>query len=747
MNIEINKPNITLDTALEHGISSDEWKKIKDHLGRTPNFTELGIFSAMWNEHCSYKSSKIHLKKFPTKSNRVLQGPGENAGVIDLGDNIGVAFKMESHNHPSYIEPFQGAATGVGGILRDIFTMGARPIVLLDSLHFGDIKHEKTKFLSSSVVSGISSYGNCIGVPTIGGETKFHSSYNGNILVNVMCAGLLSCDKIFRGNASGLGNPIIYVGAKTGRDGIHGASMASSGFEDSTTEQRPTVQVGDPFKEKLLLEACLELMNSDAIIGIQDMGAAGLTSSSVEMASRSGTGILLELDGVPCRESQMNPYEMMLSESQERMLLVAKKGKEKTVHDIFKKWDLETQIIGQVTDDKRLKILFENQEVTDLPIDFLTDEAPIYNRKISKKKIPKLADPIDKLDENYSAEKSLLTLLSHPNHGNKKPIWEQYDHMVQTNTIIIPGEDASVTRIKGSKKALAFTVDSNARYCKLNPYNGALYTIIESARNLSCKGAEPIALTNCLNFGNPENPEIMREFSEAVDGMSKACKELEIPVVSGNVSLYNETHGNDIYPTPVIGMVGLIDNHLLTAPQGFRNLGDKIFLLSPKDETPLLNNTPHELAWVRTGLEGGVPPISDLTSAKNVNTACREAVTKKVINSSHDLGEGGLAVALAESSISSPFSSLGSIVRVPKDCTGRIDSILFGEACSRIIVSLNPKNVAKLNKIAEENEVLVTEIGIVGEKYTIYSDGNSPIIDCEIKKIACVWENSLKGFF
>jgi phosphoribosylformylglycinamidine synthase II len=747
MNIEINKSNITLEKALEHGISSEEWEKIKAHLGRTPNFTELGIFSAMWNEHCSYKSSKIHLKRFPTKSNRVLQGPGENAGVIDIGDNIGVAFKMESHNHPSYIEPFQGAATGVGGILRDIFTMGARPIVLLDSLHFGDINHEKTKFLSSSVVSGISSYGNCIGVPTIGGETKFHSSYNGNILVNVMCAGLLSTDKIFRGNASGLGNPIIYVGAKTGRDGIHGASMASSGFEDSTSEQRPTVQVGDPFKEKLLLEACLELMSSDAIIGIQDMGAAGLTSSSVEMASRSGTGILLELDGVPCRESYMNPYEMMLSESQERMLLVAKKGKEKIVHDIFKKWDLETQIIGKVTNDKQLRILFNNQEVTNLPIDFLTEEAPVYNREMSKNNASKSSDPICKLDENDNLEESLLALLNHPNHGDKKPIWEQYDHMVQTNTIIRPGEDASVTRIKGSGKALAFTVDSNARYCKLNPYNGALYTIIESARNLSCKGAEPVALTNCLNFGNPENPEIMRQFSEAVDGMSKACIELEIPVVSGNVSLYNETHGNDIYPTPVIGMVGLIENHLLTAPQGFNNLGDKIFLISPKGEIPFPNSTPHELAWIKTGYEGGNGPISNLSSAKSVNTACREAVKNEVINSSHDLGEGGLAIALAESSLSSPSSSLGAIIRLPKNCTGRIDSILFGETCSRIIVSTDPNNVKKLNEIAEKNEVLLTEIGIVGEKFTIYSDGNSPIIDLEMEKITYTWENSLKGIF
>ena len=747
MNTETNATKINLETALEHGISLDEWEKIKVHLGRTPNFTELGIFSAMWNEHCSYKSSRIHLKRFPTKSDRVLQGPGENAGVVDIGDNIGVAFKMESHNHPSYIEPFQGAATGVGGILRDIFTMGARPIVLLDSLHFGDINHEKTKFLASSVVSGISSYGNCIGVPTIGGETKFHSSYNGNILVNVMCAGLLPCNKIFRGNASGSGNPVIYVGAKTGRDGIHGASMASSGFEDSTSEQRPTVQVGDPFKEKLLLEACLELMNSDAIIGIQDMGAAGLTSSSVEMASRSGTGILLELDGVPCREMKMNPYEMMLSESQERMLLVAKKGKEKIVHDIFRKWDLETQIIGEVTNDKRLKILFDNQEVTNLPIDFLTDEAPIYKREMSENAALTLPDPIEKIDENDNLEESLLALLSHPNHGNKKSIWEQYDHMVQTNTIISPGEDASVTRIKGSNKALAFTVDSNARYCKLNPYNGALYTIIESARNLSCKGAEPIALTNCLNFGNPENPKVMRQFSDAVDGMSKACSELGIPVVSGNVSLYNETHGNDIYPTPVIGMVGLIENHLLTVPQGFRNLGDKIFLISPQGEAPLPNNTPHELAWIKTGYEGGDTPISSLSSAKSVNSTCREAARNKVINSSHDLGEGGLAVALAESILSSPSSCLGASIKLPSSCVGRIDSILFGESCSRIVVSLDPKEINNLNKIAERNEILLTELGVVSENFTIYSDSYSPIIDLEIEKITSTWENSIKGFF
>ncbi|MBT3350334.1 MAG: phosphoribosylformylglycinamidine synthase subunit PurL, partial [Nitrospinaceae bacterium] len=594
-----------LTIALEHGLTEAEWEHILKALDRKPTMTELGIFSAMWNEHCSYKSSRVHLKKFPTTGPRVLQGPGENAGVVDIGDGLAVAFKMESHNHPSFIEPYQGAATGVGGILRDIFTMGARPIALLDSLHFGAPDHERTPYLVNGVVSGIAGYGNCIGVPTVGGETHFHPCYNGNILVNVMCAGIMNADEIFLGTAAGVGNPLIYVGATTGRDGIHGASMASAGFDETAAEKRPTVQVGDPFKEKLLLEACLELMANGAVVGIQDMGAAGLTSSSVEMAGRAGTGLILRLDGVPAREEGMTPYEFMLSESQERMLLVAERGREAEVREIFERWDLPIAIVGEVTDDGRLRVESGGEVFADLPVDVLTDEAPVYDRPMSPARELPATDPLETIPEETDLGESLLKLMGGMSQGQKTPIWRQYDYMVRTNTLAGPGGDAALVRIKGTKKSLALTTDGNARYCMLDAHTGGALAVAEAARNISCTGATPLAMTNCLNFGNPENPAVMAQFSSAVEGMSEACRALGVPVVSGNVSFYNETHGEDIYPTPIVGMVGLIEDSQKRATQGFVREGDVIALLHPAAELPLSKGGAHEYVWVLSGREGG----------------------------------------------------------------------------------------------------------------------------------------------
>ncbi|MBI2178127.1 MAG: phosphoribosylformylglycinamidine synthase subunit PurL, partial [Candidatus Tectomicrobia bacterium] len=615
-------PPATLDIAREHGLSEAEWERIVNLLGRAPNLTELGVFSAMWNEHCSYKSSRIHLKKFPTKGPRVLQGPGENAGVVDLGGGLAVAFKMESHNHPSFIEPYQGAATGVGGILRDVFTMGARPIALLDSLRFGAVNHDRTAYLADGVVSGIAGYGNCIGVPTVGGETCFHPCYNGNILVNVMCVGTLRADAIFRGTASGLGNPVIYVGAATGRDGIHGASMASAGFDEKALEKRPTVQVGDPFREKLLLEACLELMKRGSVVGIQDMGAAGLTSSSAEMAGRAGTGLILRLDAVPRREEGMTPYELMLSESQERMLLVARRGREGEVRKIFERWDLPIAVVGEVTGDGRLRVEAEGELVADLPVNALTQEAPAYERPLRPERGLPSADPIETLPEEKDLGPALLALLAHPNQGLKKPIWRQYDHMVRTNTLAPPGGDAALLRLKGTSKALALTTDGNSRYCMLDPYLGGMLAVAEAARNLSCTGALPLAMTNCLNFGNPERPAVMAQFSAAIEGMAEACRALGVPVVSGNVSFYNETQGMDIYPTPIVGMVGLLEEAGRRAGHGLSREGDRLFLLHPGKAAPLPPGGAHEYVWVRCGREGGQPPAISLAAEAAVQALC-----------------------------------------------------------------------------------------------------------------------------
>ena len=733
----------TEEVALDHGLSPDEWKKITETLGRKPKVMELGVFSAMWNEHCSYKSSRIHLNKFPTQSPHVLQGPGENAGVVDLGEGMAVAFKMESHNHPSFIEPYQGAATGVGGILRDIFTMGARPIALLDSLRFGAPEHPRTPYLVGGVVGGIAGYGNCIGVPTVGGETKFHPCYNGNILVNVMCAGIMRSDAIFRGTASGVGNPVIYVGAPTGRDGIHGASMASAGFDDSALEKRPTVQVGDPFREKLLLEACLELMKRGAVVGIQDMGAAGLTSSSVEMAGRAGTGLLLRLDAVPCREEEMTPYEMMLSESQERMLLVAEKGRESEVREIFERWDLPMSVVGEVTGDGRLRATFRGDEVADLPVSSLTDDAPTYDRPREPERGLPPDDPLLKLPEPKDMGSTLLKMLGHPNHGDKKPIWRQYDYNVRTNTLTPPGGDAAIIRLKGTKKALALTTDGNARYGMLDPYKGGMLAVAEAARNICCSGARPLAITNCLNFGNPERPAVMAQFSLSIEGMAQACRFLGLPVVSGNVSFYNETNQVDIYPTPIIGMVGLLDDIQKRSGHGFVSENDAIALIHPKDEAPLPKTCAHEYVWLETGQEGGdAPPIS-LDAEKAVQTACWRGIDMGLVHSAHDLSEGGLGISLAESAIASPNSRFGVEVWLPEQ-EGRLDGLLYGEAASRILVSVSPHAVDTLHEAVQSCGAELTRIGRVQEgAFVVKTPDNVPLIDLAMPHIVAAWSGAL----
>jgi len=717
--------------ALSHGLTEEEYKKIVDNLGREPDLTEIGILSAMWSEHCSYKSSKVHLKNLPTKGERVVQGPGENAGIVDIGDDICVAFKMESHNHPSFIEPYQGAATGVGGILRDIFTMGARPIALLNSLRFGDPELPKTKYLVEGIVSGIAGYGNCIGVPTVGGEVYFDECYNGNPLVNVFALGTMKRTEIFRGYAKGVGNPVIYVGSKTGRDGIHGAVMASETFTKEAEEKRPAVQVGDPFTEKLLLEACLELFKTGTVVGIQDMGAAGLTSSSTEMAERAGTGILLNIDKVPRRETGMTAYEIMLSESQERMLVVLQKGKEEIAENIFRKWALDFSVIGEVKNSNRLNILENEKPVVDLPISLITNDAPIYKRPFKKpdylKNIQKLDISSVPLPNDFG--KALLKLISSPNLSSKRWIYEQYDHMVRTNTATIPGSDAAVIRIKGTEKALALSVNCNSRYCYLEPYTGSMIAVAESARNLACSGAVPIAVTDCLNFGNPENPESMWQFKRSIDGMSEAARVLGTPIVSGNVSFYNETEGKGIYPTPTVAMVGLIEDVKKQVTQWFNKEGDMVVLLG---------ETKEELGgseYLKTvhGLVHGLPPQIDLESESRLISTLIEASQAGILSSAHDLSEGGLAVAIAESC----FTQKGPIGVKVKSLYGRIreDVLLFGESQSRVLVSLDKKGIHKLENIASRHGVPIEMIGMVGGD-SLFIEG---LIDIPILKAYESW--------
>ena len=703
---------IDLSTLARHGLTQDEYARIQRELGRDPNLLELGVFSVMWSEHCSYKSSRRLLRGLPTTGPRVILGPGENAGVVDLGDGLAAVFKMESHNHPSYIEPYQGAATGVGGILRDVFTMGARPIASLNLLRFGDPSHPRTAYLLAGVVGGIGGYGNAIGVPTVGGEIAFDASFNGNCLVNAFTVGILRTDKIFLGCATGVGNPVLYVGARTGRDGIHGATMASAEFGEGTEAKRPTVQVGDPFTEKLLLEACLELMKSDAVIGIQDMGAAGLTSSSVEMAGRAGNGLRLRLDQVPVREEKMTPYEIMLSESQERMLIVAAQGREAEVQRIFHKWDLEAQVIGEVTASGQLELDFEGERVATLPIGPLTEGAPLYDRPQRR--------PAG-LEARWALELSsipvapaaatLLELLARPTIASKEWAYRQYDHEVRLGTVVGPGGDAAVVRVEGGPLGLGLSAGCPSRLCELDPYEGARHAVAECCRNLATVGAEPIGLTDCLNFGNPEKPEIMWQLAESIRGLGDACRELGVPIVSGNVSLYNETDGQAIQPTPAVAVVGLIPDVARTSHSWFQREGDVVALLGNlASEPPELGGS--ELLAMRGRLAGRPPPL-DLTKEKAVQAACRALVRAGLVASAHDCDGGGLAVALAEACMMGPDGERhGARISLSPGGT-RPDLALFSEEPSRIVISFSPERLAQVRTTAAAAGAPLTVLGEV----------------------------------
>ena len=729
------QPTLTPALVASHGFTPEEYQKILKILGREPTYTELGVFSVMWSEHCSYKSSRHYLKLLPTEGPRVLQGPGENAGVVDIGAGLAVAFKMESHNHPSFIEPYQGAATGVGGILRDIFTMGARPIASLNSLRFGSIDHPRTPYLLSGVVAGIGGYGNCVGVPTVGGEVYFDECYNGNILVNAFTLGIMKKKRIFTGIAKGVGNPVIYVGSKTGRDGIHGATMASESFSEEKEQRRPTVQVGDPFTEKLLLEACLELMEKDCIVGIQDMGAAGLTSSSSEMAGRGGSGIELDLSRVPLRESGMTPYEILLSESQERMLLVATKGTEDEVKRIFDKWDLDAVVIGQVTEDHQFRAHFNGAEVVRVPITALTKEAPVYQRPATR---PSNIDEFQQLDlsavqEPEDLAATLKLLLGSPNIALKEWVYRQYDHFVRSNTVIAPGADAAVIRVKGTQKGLALTVDGNSRYCFLDPYVGGVLTVAEAARNLACVGARPLGITDCLNFGSPENPEVMWQFAEVIRGMRDACMALKVPVVSGNVSFYNETDSKSIYPTPTVGMVGLLAKLKRVVTPWFKFPGNIVVLLGRTREE--LGGS--EYLKLIHGLVKGTPPWIDLKLEEAVQNCCLEAIDRGILRSAHDISDGGLAVSLAECCIGGPDRPLG--VRIETHEMIRGDALLFSESPSRIVVSLEEKNLARLQELAAELRVPMHVIGTVGGARFVIQ----PLLQLPVEELRSIWAHGL----
>lgn len=693
---------VNQELAIKHGLTADEYNKIIKLMGRNPNLVELGIFSAMWNEHCSYKSSRIWLQTLPTKNKYVIQGPGENAGVVDFGDGDVVIFKIESHNHPSYIEPYQGAATGVGGILRDVFTMGARPVANLNSIRFGSPNHEKTKYLLNGVVSGIGGYGNCIGVPTVGGETEFDECYNGNILVNAMNIGVAKKNKVFYSIASGVGNPVVYVGSKTGRDGIHGATMASAEFDEDSESKKPTVQVGDPFTEKLLLEACLELMQKKSIVSIQDMGAAGLTSSSIEMASKGDLGIKINLNLIPCRENNMTPYEIMLSESQERMLMVLKKGKEKEARKIFEKWGLDFAIIGQLTNSKKLELEFNKKNVCSIPIHSLGDNAPKYKRDFITYSYPKAINhdsDIEKLD----IKDSLIKILSHHNYSNKSWVWEQYDHMVMTDTIQKPGGDSAVVRYHGKNKGIAATVDCVPRYCKAHPKSGAMQAVCETWRNLISVGAQPIAITNCLNFGNPEKKEIMGQFVDSINGMKEACETLNYPVISGNVSLYNETNGVAIYPTPTIGGVGLLKNINNMMTFNFKNTESIIAVIG--ETSGHLSQS--ALIYDVIGDKEGPPPQINLKEEKKNGLFVSDLIKDKLVNAVHDISHGGIIVTLAEMCMA---SNIGAKIKVSGSNSDKI-KYLFSEDQARYLIEISKKNLEKIKKTASTKNIKIDIIG------------------------------------
>ncbi len=715
----------------EMGLTDDEFARIEAILGRLPNYTETGIFSVMWSEHCSYKNSKPVLKKFPTDGPHVLQGPGEGAGIVDIGDGLAVAFKIESHNHPSAIEPYQGAATGVGGIIRDVFSMGARPIALLNSLRFGELTSPRVKYLFEQVVAGIAGYGNCVGIPTVGGEVQFDPSYEGNPLVNAMCVGIIRHEDIQRGIATGVGNTVMYVGAKTGRDGIHGATFASEELSEQSEAKRPAVQVGDPFMEKLLLEACLEAVKSDALVGIQDMGAAGLTSSSAEMASKGGFGIEMNLDLVPQRETGMTPYEMMLSESQERMLLVVKQGREDEIAAIFAKYGLEAKAIGKVTDDKMLRLWFHGEVAAEIPVDALAKDAPVYH-KPSKEPVYyrefQAMPPYIPHIEDYN--QTLLGLLAQPTIASKEWVYDQYDYMVRTNTVVAPGSDAAVVRIRGTNKALALTTDCNSRYLYLDPEVGGKITVAEAARNVVCSGAKPLAITDCLNFGSPEKPEIFWQLEKAVDGMSEACRALGTPVVSGNVSLYNETNGVAVYPTPVVGMVGLIEDLSHITTQLFKQVGDLIYVIG--EAKPEFGGSELQ-KWLEGRIFGKAPEI-DLEVEARRQRQLLAAIRAGVVASAHDVAEGGLAVALAECLMGA--LGLGAKVTVGGDLV----SELFSETQSRFVVSVKKEHQQAFEQLVEAKWIgEVTGDGIL----TVNGEQGETVIRLSVDEMRNVWKGAI----
>ena len=735
---------IDADTIAAHGLTADEYRRIVKILGRDPNLLELGIFSVMWSEHCSYKSSRIHLRTLPTEGARVLQGPGENAGVVDIGDGLAAVFKIESHNHPSFIEPYQGAATGVGGIIRDIFTMGARPIALLDSLRFGWPGSPATRRLVEGVVAGIAGYGNSIGIPTVGGEVGFDETYAGNPLVNVFCLGVAPVDGVIRGRAEGNGNSVYYVGAKTGRDGIHGATMASAEFDDASAEKRPNVQVGDPFMEKLLLEACLEVLQTDALVGLQDMGAAGLTCSSCEMGARGGAGIDIDIARVPQRESGMTPYEIMLSESQERMLFIVRQGREAEVDRVFERWDLHAVRIGHVTGDGLLRVRDGARTVAEIPNRPLADEAPLYDRPCREPADlgQRQALDLSALEPAGSPPEVFLRLLGSPGIASRRWIYRQYDHMVRTNTIAPAGSGAGVVRIKGTPRALAFSVDGNGRYCSLDPYRGAMLAVAESARNVACAGGRPVGATNCLNFGNPERPEIMWQFARAVAGIGDACRALGIPITGGNVSLYNETDGQAILPTPVLGVVGIIEDARRVVGRTFREAGAVVMLLGAPGGT--LGGS--EYLKAMHGLVRGMPPELDLEAERALQQLVADLAEAGCLRSAHDCSDGGLAVALAECAFES--GGIGFDVTVPGMFGGgSVAAALHGEAASQIVVSVRETDAEAVLARAAAAGVPAQELGRTGGERLRFTFDEEPIIDVALADAEQRWATGLSRCF
>ena len=760
---------ISPEVLRDHGLTSEEYVRIQSLLGREPSLTELGIFSVMWSEHCSYKSSRVHLKRLPTRSRRVLQGPGENAGIIDIGDGWACAFKIESHNHPSFIEPFQGATTGVGGILRDIFTMGARPVAVMDSLRFGPItdhvgtgaharpaerssaaSHQeihKNHSILEGVVSGIASYGNCFGVPNVGGETKFEPCYSGNPLVNAFAMGLVRKDQIFYAKASGEGNPVIYVGAKTGRDGIHGATMASEEFSEASEAKRPNVQVGDPFLEKLLLEACLEAMQTGAVVGIQDMGAAGLTCSTCEMGARGGVGLEIEMDRVPQRETGMSAYEILLSESQERMLLVAQKGREEEVYRVFRKWGLDAVEVGRVISESRMRVLEHGKVVADIPNTALTDDAPVYKRPLERWEPPVSRDVPEQIKFGAKTDftDDLKQLLASENICSKRWIYQQYDSMVQTNTVEGPGNgDGGVIRIKGSQRGLSMALDGNGRWCYLDPKLGAMHAVAESARNVACSGAVPVGATNCLNFGNPEKPPIMWQFSQVIDGITKACEELDVPITGGNVSFYNETLGEGIYPTPVLGIVGVLEDVSKATFPHFRETGRAVVLLRGSEPGDAIDAEVEfgssEYAKVVLGELWGFPPALEIEGEASLQRAVLELIGSGLVNSAHDCSEGGLAVGLARCAFA---QNMGSTVDLSSQGLAP-EFVLFGEDASRIVISCDPANAERIKQVAAKYGISADLLGeTVPGNLEIKVDGRA-VVSASVAELRDVYENALE---